>query len=174
MFCALFGFSGASTNKSMSVDSIDSEYVGERQKSILKKSESSRSTYYTGELDDDTEKLILDNASPNMNTIRIRQTPFFSNQMLGAFLRSNNNEQVNPNDGKRRLSKSIGDYRNTEVLFEGTDENKKKQTRDKKQARKLAKRILANERKRSSGTSDDGSVDSAATCIPKDPHRRIS
>ncbi|XP_008550173.1 potassium voltage-gated channel protein Shab isoform X2 [Microplitis demolitor] len=95
---------------SLSVDSIDSEsmmsYVTNRHhraKSILKKSESTRNAYYNNgnELDGDTEKLIMDNASPNMNTVRIRQTPsFFSSQVLGSLLRTNNNNNNNNNNNK--------------------------------------------------------------------------
>ncbi|KAH0568571.1 hypothetical protein KQX54_021222 [Cotesia glomerata] len=116
----LFGNSGGtkqygptSGNKlSLSVDSIDSEsmmsYLTDRHhraKSILKKSESTRNAYYNGsDLDGDTEKLILDNASPNMNTVRIRQAPtFFSGQVLGALLRSNNNNNNNNNNGSPKL-----------------------------------------------------------------------
>ncbi|XP_011303398.1 potassium voltage-gated channel subfamily B member 1 isoform X2 [Fopius arisanus] len=177
-------YTGGSGNKSQSVDSIDSQtFVGDRSRSILKKSQGRR-TYSTDDVDDDTEQLILDNSSPNMN-ICIRQAPFFSSQMIGALLRSNNNVESLDSpvrDNSRRLSKSIGDYRDTGALGDEGRRGKRGEihsgkdtepmlARPTKPSRKLAKKIIAQERKKSSGTSDDGSVDSAATCIPKETRR---
>ncbi|XP_063976637.1 potassium voltage-gated channel protein Shab isoform X2 [Diachasmimorpha longicaudata] len=179
-------YTGATGNKSQSVDSIDSEsYIGDRNSRSKKKD--TRRACSTDDVDDDTEQLI-DNASPNMNTIRIRQAPFFSSQMIGALLRSNNNVESldSPErDSTKRLSKSISDYRNNEMLEETGRRSRRTQSqserdtepmlaRPPKPSRKLAKKILAQERKKSSGTSDDGSVDSAATCVPQETHMRAS
>ncbi|XP_015116418.1 potassium voltage-gated channel protein Shab isoform X3 [Diachasma alloeum] len=182
-------YTGATGNKSQSVDSIDSEsYIGDRNSRSISRKKDARRTCSTDDVDDDTEQLIIDNSSPNMNTIRIRQAPFFSSQMIGALLRSNNNVESldSPErDVTKRLSKSISDYRNNEMLADEGRRGRRTQSqserdtepmlaRPPKPSRKLAKKIMAQERKKSSGTSDDGSVDSAATCIPLEPHRRAS
>ncbi|KAF7991197.1 hypothetical protein HCN44_002759 [Aphidius gifuensis] len=110
-------YSGTSSgNKlSLSADSIDSEKISymtkrQRAKSILKKSENIKNCCDDDDDDDmngDTDKLIIDNT--NINNLRTRPStvsPFFTNQVLGALLRTNNNiEQSSPTSIKSGCDK---------------------------------------------------------------------
>lgn len=177
--CKLFSGTTSGNKLSLSADSIDSESISyfdrNRSKSILKKSASTRNTNYTeDDMDGDTEKLIIDNSSPNMNNLRIRPptvSPFFTNQVLGALLRSNNNvEQLSPtsiksgSESSRKLSKTFGDNRNKDTNDEkkvkiknigqsGGQSSTIKSTKPAKPARKIAKK------KRNTGGNDEGTSD---------------
>ncbi|KAK0093930.1 hypothetical protein PV326_012318 [Microctonus aethiopoides] len=188
---------------SLSADSIDSEtmmsYIADRHyrvkaKSILKKAEINRTYFNDSEFDDgDTEKLILDNASPNLNDNRLRQTaPFLANQIIGALLRTNNNvEQINPTaqqtDPKHTTQSNEKYHNNNAIIVNAHDEKLMsersstqpiskdtqstihvKQNKTRKQSRRI-------EKKKSSSTSDDHSpTDASSSRLLQKQRRRDS
>lgn len=177
---------------SLSADSIDSEsmmsYIADRQhhlvsaKSIFKKTEGTQNTYFN-DSDGDKEQLILDNDSPNMNSVRIRQTPFFASQVLGALLRTNNNvEQLSPiekTEGKR-IAQSITNYIDTpeEKITQTTatainKEHCQSVNIRPVKTRKILRRSNAERKKASSGSTGDSPTDTTNR-LPYEPQRRGS
>ncbi|XP_034940063.1 potassium voltage-gated channel protein Shab isoform X2 [Chelonus insularis] len=193
-------YSGTGGNKlSMSVDSINSEstmsYISDRHqraKSILKKAESTRNTCYnSNEFNGDTEQLILDNnSSPNINSIRMCQSSFLNNQILGALLQSNNNVESisfkNKKAGNKNQLKSIigsdnknkgsKDVEKTVRVEEKSRINPKLQDiyiRSTKN-RKFSRRNVTLDKKKTSIGTGDSSTDSSSTRLPHEIHRRLS